>query len=109
MYYNTEHVNEKKPWWCINKILIQHSFKGFAADSEECPVTDNYRVVVSHGENGGDFLLIYESQIGPVVRVGHVGDGSCELDGFPLVLQSVALNGVQTDLPILRRRKRKLI
>lgn len=64
-----------------------------------------YRVAVSHIKSSGNFSLINDSQIGSIIGVGHVCDRPFSLEGSTLVLQSVALNGVQMDFPILTTKK----
>lgn len=66
-----------------------------------------YRVAICHDEDCGYFLLIKNSQISSIVRVGHVCDWPFNLECFPLVLERVALNGVQANYSILRTEKKK--
>lgn len=60
-----------------------------------------YRVIIRHGENCDDLLLISDSQVGSVFGVGHVCDWPFGLHALPLILQSVALDRIQVDLAIL--------
>lgn len=66
-----------------------------------------YRVAISHRKSCGSFLLVDDSQIGSIVRVSHVCDPGFHIQSLSLFLQSVALNGVKVDYPILRRKKGK--
>lgn len=70
--------------------------------------TNVYRVAISHRKSCGGFLLIDDSQIGSIIRVSHVCDPCFNIQSLTLFLQSVALNGVKADCPILRRKKERI-
>lgn len=60
-----------------------------------------YRISICHAEDGGYFLFIEYCQIRSIVRIGHVRNGPFSIKSFTLLLQSVALDGVQVDFSIL--------
>lgn len=69
---------------------------------EECiGYTNAYRVAICHNKDCGNFLVIYGSQVGSIIRVGHVCDCPFSLHGFTFILQGVALNRIKTNDPIL--------
>jgi len=60
-----------------------------------------YRIVVGHDEDAEHLPLVGDGQVRSVVGVGEGGDGPRGFQGAPLVLQSVALDGVQVHLAVL--------
>lgn len=64
-----------------------------------------YRIAVCHVKDSDNLLVINGSQIGTIIRIGHVCNGPFDLKSFPLIFKSVALNWVQMNFSILRRKK----
>lgn len=66
---------------------------------------DIYRVAICYTKDCSYFLVIYDSQIVSIVRISHISDRPLSLYGFSFILQSIALDRVETNCTILRKRR----